>query len=275
VNTALTFLMTASLLAAPSTTDSARKAVEKTVAKIQKADYEGDRKALTGLAADLDRFVAGGPLAARALYWRGFALWRRALNGFNENTDAKDLEKDLSDAVKDFTAATEKDPGFVDARPAAASCLFSLAYLAREDAPRRQDFLTRGIAQMAEATKMAPDNPRVLWIQGGGEWYRASGNAEGQAKAVRTYERALEIARRLKGTVKDPLEPSWGEPELLMSLAWSHLNAANRDVDAAEARAQAALAIVPNWHYVRDILLPQIRAARSAPPAATPAPSGP
>ncbi|HEY6146230.1 MAG TPA: hypothetical protein VIZ69_00975 [Thermoanaerobaculia bacterium] len=266
--------MTASLLAAPSP-DPAMKTIATLVSKIQKADYEGDRKALATLAPQLDPFVSAGPLASRAFYWRGFALWRRAMNGFNENADAKDLERDLTAAAKDFTASKESDAGFADARPAAASCLFSLAYLAREDAPKRQDYVARGVALMAEAAKMAPDNPRVLWIQGGGEWYRAAGNAEGQAKAIRTYERALQISRRLKGTVKDPLEPSWGEPELLMSLAWSHLNAANRDLDAAELRAQAALAIVPNWHYVRDILLPQIRAARSAPPSATPAPSGP
>ena len=86
----------------------------------------------------------------------------------------------------------------------------------------------------------------------------------GQAKAFETYRRALEIARREKGTGPDPLEPSWGEPELLMSLAWSHLNGANRDLPAAESSAQAALAIVPNWHYVRDILLPQIRAAKKS-----------
>jgi len=260
VNTAMAFLMTASLLAA-SSEDPARRTLTSLVAKIQKADYEGDRKALATLAPALDPFVAG-PLAPRALYWRGFALWRRAMNGFNENADPKDLERDLTAAAKDFTEAGEKDAGFADARPAAASCVFSLAYLAREDAPRRQEYVARGVAKMAEGTKMAPDNPRLLWIQGGGEWYLAAGNPEGQAKALRTYERALEIARRLKGSVQDPLEPSWGEPELLMSLAWSHLNGAKRDLDAAESNAKAALAIVPNWHYVRDILLPQILAAR-------------
>jgi hypothetical protein len=263
MNTALTLLMTVSLLAAPPT-DSARKAVEKTVAKIQKADYEGDRKALAGLAAELGPFVGEGRLASRALYWRGFALWRRALNGFNENADAKDLEKDLTDAVKDFAAATEKDPRFVDPKPAAASCLFSLAYLLREDAARRQDYLSRGIALMTEARKTAPDNPRVLWVQGGGEWFVPVERGGGQSKALETYRRGLEIARGLRGTVKDPVEPSWGEPELLMNLAWSHLNGANRDLGAAEASAQAALAIVPNWHYVRDILLPQIRAAKKS-----------
>ena len=34
------------------------------------------------------------------------------------------------------------------------------------------------------------------------------------------------------------------------------------DLDAALSNARAALAIVPTWHYVRDILLPQIREAK-------------
>jgi hypothetical protein len=45
-----------------------------------------------------------------------------------------------------------------------------------------------------------------------------------------------------------------------MNLAWSQLNRAAPEVAAAESNARAALALVPNWHYVRDILLPQIRA---------------
>ena len=35
------------------------------------------------------------------------------------------------------------------------------------------------------------------------------------------------------------------------------------DVDAAERYAHDALEIVPYWHYVRDILLPQILAAKA------------
>jgi hypothetical protein len=61
----------------------------------------------------------------------------------------------------------------------------------------------------------------------------------------------------------DPLEPSWGKPELMMSLAYCHLNANVADVNAAERYAREALEIVPYWHYVRDILLPQILAAKA------------
>ena len=63
-------------------------------------------------------------------------------------------------------------------------------------------------------------------------------------------------------TVADSLDPTWGEPESLMSLAWSKLNQTTPDANAAELGADSALKLVPYWHYVRDILLPQIREAK-------------
>jgi len=270
MKTSLALLMTLSLLAASAaakkTAEMAgkRETAAKIAERIRRADYEGNRDALAKLATEMTPYVQEGPLASRALYWRGFALWRRAFNGFNENADAKDLEKDLSAAVSDFNEASAKDPGFADSRPAAASCLFSLGYIAREDKPRMQEYVARGIALMAEGNRMAPENPRLLWVQGGGHWYVASQRGEPKTKAFETYNRGLQNARRLRGSVQDPLDPAWGEPELLMSLAWSHLNDKPADLEAAESEARAALELVPNWHYVRDILLPQIREAKKA-----------
>jgi hypothetical protein len=74
--------------------------------------------------------------------------------------------------------------------------------------------------------------------------------------------KGLKAAREREGAVRDPLRPSWGEPELLMNLVWSNLNRSKPNLDAAEQYARSALALVPYWHYVRDILLPQITAAR-------------
>jgi hypothetical protein len=85
----------------------------------------------------------------------------------------------------------------------------------------------------------------------------------GQEKALEMYAKGLELSRKSKGAVSDPLEPSWGEPELLMSIAWSNLNKTTPDLDEAERNARAALTLVPYWHYVRDILLPQIAAAKA------------
>ena len=47
-----------------------------------------------------------------------------------------------------------------------------------------------------------------------------------------------------------------------MNLAWSNLNKTAPDPAAAQQHAEAALKLVPYWHYVRDILLPQIESAQ-------------
>jgi hypothetical protein len=73
----------------------------------------------------------------------------------------------------------------------------------------------------------------------------------------------LEALRNQKRGVVDPLEPSWGEPEFLMNLAWSNLNRTTPDLKAADQYVQAALKLVPYSHYVRDILMPQIQAAEA------------
>ena len=59
-----------------------RRAMSEIVGRIRKADYEGDRKALASLAGEMAPYAEKGALASRARYWRGFSLWRRALNGF-------------------------------------------------------------------------------------------------------------------------------------------------------------------------------------------------
>ena len=60
----------------------------------------------------------------------------------------------------------------------------------------------------------------------------------------------------------DGLEPSWGKLELMMSLAYMDFSKTPPNLEAAERTTRAVLEIVPYWHYVRDILLPQIEAAK-------------
>src|SRR4029077_4265376 len=91
--------------------DPSREQVIKIVAKIQRADYEGDRAALKRLYEELSTFVEDKELASRVRYWRGFALWRRVLNGFNDSVDSKEQEADLKQAVGEFDEASGKDSG--------------------------------------------------------------------------------------------------------------------------------------------------------------------
>ena len=113
--------------------DSSREQVIKIVTQIQRADYEGDRAALKRLHGELTPFVENKELASRVRYWRGFALWRRAINGFNDSIDAKVQEEDLKQAVDEFNQAASKDPGFVDAKIGAASCLTMIIFSLGKD----------------------------------------------------------------------------------------------------------------------------------------------
>lgn len=115
---------------------------------------------------------------------------------------------------------------------------------------------------LKEAQAAAPENPRLLWVVGGNRWFAPPERGGGQDKAMETYEQGLEAIRKNKGAASDALEPSWGEPELLMSLAWSNLNKTTPDVGAAEKYARSALDQIPYWHYVRDILSKQIQDAK-------------
>jgi outer membrane murein-binding lipoprotein Lpp len=261
----LIVLATTALGASPATGDGSREQVIKIVVQIQRADYEGNRSALKRLHEELTAFVEDKQLGARVQYWRGFALWRRAMNGFNDKVDPAELKNDMQHALDDFDASAEKDPTFVDAKIGALSCLGFLAFSDPQqdrESPRAQELIARGRQLRRDVEAAAPENPRLFWVMGPMIWYAPPEHGGGQEKAIAAYEKGLEAVQNQRKNASDPLEPSWGEPELLMSLAWSNLNRTTPDLRAAKQEADSALKLVPYWHYVRDILMPQIREAR-------------
>lgn len=245
--------------------DSPRAAMAKVVWRLRQADYEGSQERMQAQYEALAPWAETGDLAARAHYWRGFAQWRRAINGFNDSLSAAELEGDLNRAVEEFRAAFATDTTFADAQIGELSSLGYLMFLHREEMPRLKELAGQMGPVLKRLRASAADNPRFIWVEGPMLWQRTPEQGGGPAKAMEGYRRGLALIRAGTGRSKDPLDPSWGEPELLMNLAWSQLNAPTPDPDAAEKSARAALKLVPNWHYVRDILLKQIAAARTPP----------
>jgi hypothetical protein len=247
--------------ATTTATAPAREQLIKIVTAIQRADYEGNLVDLKRLFEELTPFLDKQDLASRVRYWRGFALWRRALNGFNDSLDPKEIEADLEQGVNEFDRAGALDPRFEDAKIGALSCISNLIFLNQRNPARMQELIAQAIPLRKDAQALDPDNPRLLWVMGPNLWYAPPERGGGQAKAIEIYQKALDAKRAKIVSTSDPLEPSWGEPELLMNLAWSNLHKITPDLPAAEHFAHEALDIVPYWHYVRDILLPQIEEA--------------
>ena len=232
------------------------------VDQIKRADYEGDRTALKRLHDELKVPTDNKQLAARVVYWRGFALWRRAINAFNETPTPADIPDDLNGAISDFNDSIASDPSFIESKIAAASCYGYLVFINRKEPERMQEFIQHSSLLLKEAMAADPDNPRLKWVLGPIRWSSPPERGGGQDKAIELYTQGLEtIRKRPKPT--DPLEPAWGEPELLMNRAWSNLNRTAPELKSAQVDAEAALALVPYWHYVKDILIPQIQTAQT------------
>jgi hypothetical protein len=168
------------------------------VAQIQRADYEGDRPSLKRLHDELTPIPEDNKLASRVLYWRGFALWRRAINGFNESPTPNDLEGDLTQAVTDFKNAIARDPAFVEPKIGAGSSLGYLMYLHRKDPSVVQELLEQSSPLLKEAMATAPDNPRLLWVLGPIRWSSPPERGGGQDQAFEIYNKGLEAVRNQK-----------------------------------------------------------------------------
>lgn len=175
--------------------DSKRDSILHIVTQIQRADYEGDRAALKRLHDALTPVPADSKLASRVLYWQGFAMWRRAINGFNETPTPKDLEADLTQAVADFKDSIARDPNFVESKIGAGSSLGYLIYL---NPNRFQELMQQSSPLLKEAMAAEPDNPRLLWVLGPIRWSSPPERGGGQDKAFDLYNRGLEAIRKQK-----------------------------------------------------------------------------
>src|SRR5262249_54879911 len=198
-----TKLLTALILLALSCVDvgpanDARQQAARIIAQIQRADYEGDRPAMQRGYDELKPFVDDEKLASRIRYWRGFAQWRQAINGFNDAVDPKELEQNLNTAVKEFRIAMEKDPAFVDAKVGTISCLGFLAFMNRKDQERAKELVGQILRLVNEADRLAPDNPRLIWVHGPILWNSPPERGGGQDKAIQNYQRGLEACSKIK-----------------------------------------------------------------------------
>ncbi|MGH9366171.1 MAG: hypothetical protein ACRD3M_00670 [Thermoanaerobaculia bacterium] len=256
----LAWILLAANFTGPCAQQKAESRLAELVAAVRSADYRGDRAALDRLDAALAR-IPNSPLDEYRSYWRGFARWRRALNGFNETPTPADLASDLEGAVGHFRAAQERRPGWIEARLGMVGCWGSLVFLAGDDAAKREAIIAEAVPAMRSLQTDAPDNPRVLWIIGGIQLGAPPPLGGDPVKAAATMRRGVECSwREATAGTGPPWVPAWGGAENLMNLAYlySHSSANNRT--AALAYAQGALTAAPEWHYVRDILLPQIEA---------------
>lgn len=232
-------------------------ALQHWVQAIVVADYEGDRAQLDRLYVESDRYLGAPSVQARVHYWRGFAKWRRAINGANETPVPTDLVDDVDLCIAELRRSGELDPSFVDARIGEIACMGLALFFdaARAGAP---EFLDRYRMLLADLKVTGVGNPRYVWVWGMAYFNQPAERGGGADNVIAAYHDALRDVRAGTGVAISPLDPSWGEAELNVNLAYSYLNKPAPQLDLAQLHVDAAIRLVPTWHYARDILRPQI-----------------
>ena len=230
------------------------------IQQIMTADYEGDRAALDRLYLGVDAFLADEAVESRARYWKAYTKWRRAMNGANETVAPKDLVDDCLLCAEGMQRAAALDPAFVDARIGEMQCLGLVLFFDRQR-EGNEERMTRLRALAKDLKETAADNPRYLWAWGMALFSAPADKGGGPDNVIKAYLKALEGIQNGAGKPKTPLDPSWGEPELYVNLAYSYLNKPDPDPQLAKQYVDEAIRRAPNWHYARDILRPQIEQA--------------
>lgn len=258
----------AAIAAVGATGKAARPAASRTetrlgelAAAVLSSDYRGDRAELARLDEELGHLDAGALNDYRD-YWRGFALWRRAMNGFNENPAPGDLDADLVKALERFQSALARHPDWDEVKSAMLGAFGNRIYLAGSDAEKRKKLLEDAGAYYKWVMAYEGENPRVLWIKGGMQMIVPSASGGDWTKAAATLRQGVASAwKEASSSVSaPPWAPTWGGAENLMNLAYLHSHLPTPDRATALAYAEGALTKAPEWHYVKDVQLPQIEA---------------
>lgn len=239
--------------------DEKAQRLQEWISQVVKADYAGDRPMLDRLYGEADAFLGDKAVESRVRYWKGFAKWRRAMNGANETVTPTDLADDVEIAVDQLRRSGDLDPEFIDARIGEMQCIGLMLFFDRKRVGDER--IARLRALLSDLEKTAADNPRYVWAWGMAFFNLPPEKGGGPERVIQAYLKALEAVRKSERVVKTPLDPTWGEPELCVNLAYSYLHQPAPDLTLARKYVEEAIRLVPSWHYARDILRPQIEAA--------------
>jgi cytochrome c-type biogenesis protein CcmH/NrfG len=184
---------------------------------------------------------------------RAFAEYLAAYGRLRESMVAADREdkpaasRYLDDCIDELKPVVAAHPGFAEARALLGSCYgASTTYHVLSSTVRGM----KGGQQLAEALKIAPDNPWVVFQNGVSDYSTPAIFGGSDKQALKRLLRAAELfaAARPPGSTS----PAWGEAE-----AWLYIGrvyqSLNQPAQAREA-LQKASRLAPDNPYIRQTL---------------------
>jgi len=210
--------------------------------RIQYGYYTEDARSVQRLADTLAAQPGADPLRD---YYLGLAGLRLAqLNLTRDAAHARDfLEQCAARLDEALRAQGESAEGLA----LEASCLRMLGELSAVRAPFAY---ARSRSQMHRALTLAPNNPRVLLLEGLAEEEQARSSSGTGGQALATLQRSVAAFEHERAGLERP--PSWGGAEAYAALARIYLT--QRNAVAAREALEHSLLLAPDFAYARRLM---------------------
>ena len=222
---------------------------------LQAGENASDLDAMYAARATFERALADTSSTAWGHYYIALADYRIAdllLAAGEQNKDA--ASEHLKTTVEHLKEAIQLDP-----QAAEAYSLLSSAY-GRQIAlnPVKSMVLgPRAGKAVQKALQIAPDNPRVVLSAAISDFNTPKMFGGSKEKGLQGFQRAAELFARQEPT--GPIQPVWGHSR---TYAWLGIAYQDRgELASARVAFEKALAIDPDFGWVKDVLLPELEKA--------------
>jgi tetratricopeptide (TPR) repeat protein len=200
--------------------------------------------------AYFERLLAGKKHEALLHYYSGYCDYRLAIF-YQQAKNQEMIKQHLEAAITHLEAAVKLNNKFADAYALLSSCYGQKISMA----PMLGMTLgPKSGMTMQSALQLAPDNPRVILLDAIGTFYKPAMFGGDKDKALAGFKRAAELFDKEKNA--DPLQPDWGHAEAYAWIGVAYLD--KKDAAAARTAFERALAIAPEYGWVKHQLYPRV-----------------
>ncbi|MDQ7051959.1 MAG: hypothetical protein Q9P14_03320 [candidate division KSB1 bacterium] len=243
------FLFIPALSVSAQSVQEARTGLLQARQQLNQAVAQWDIEQMHEARGMFERLLSIKPLQKWTHYYLGYADYRMSL--FYQPKDRQRARQLLDRAIEHLKQAIRLDNRFAEAYALLSSCLGQKI----QYEPASAMFLgPQSAKNMQAALALEPQNPRVVLLNALRLFFTPPMFGGSTDKGLAGFRRATELFARFNAA--DSLAPDWGHEE---AFAWLGL-AYQQNSDSARARQafDKALAITPDYRWVKEILLPNL-----------------